>query len=123
LRNVEQDEAGRLRAFRARFGRGWDLDAQEEEGAEDATIVKKIPGKGINEGGNGEEEGSLMDLISGAGETYRAMESRRAEKKEVEEKKVQTRLGKGEDEKSIKTVAKESTKASEAKSSERKKND
>ena len=36
LRNVEVDEAGKLAAFRARFGRGWDVDAaaegQEAEG-------------------------------------------------------------------------------------------
>ena len=56
LRNVEQDEAGRLRAFRERFGRGWDLDSQEGEG-EDGTAVD----------GGREEEESLMDLISGAG--------------------------------------------------------
>ena len=50
LRNVEQDEAGRLRAFREKFGRGWDLDSEavEEQGIE------------------GKEEGSLMDLISGS---------------------------------------------------------
>jgi hypothetical protein len=56
---VEQDEAGRLRAFRQRFGRGWDQDAQEgEDGAEDGVIA----GKGGDIGGE-----SLMDLISGAG--------------------------------------------------------
>lgn len=27
--NVEDDEAGKLRAFRERFGRGWDADAPE----------------------------------------------------------------------------------------------
>lgn len=32
LLNVEEDEAGRLRAFRARFGRGWDAAATPEEG-------------------------------------------------------------------------------------------
>lgn len=50
MRNVEQDEAGRLRAFREKFGRGWDLDSEavEEQGIE------------------GKEEGSLMDLISGS---------------------------------------------------------
>ncbi|RFU23959.1 hypothetical protein B7463_g12379, partial [Scytalidium lignicola] len=48
LRNVEQDEAGRLRAFREKFGRGWDMEATDDaESAEDA-------------------EESLMDLISGA---------------------------------------------------------
>jgi len=45
LRNVEEDEAGRLRAFREKFGRGWDVEATEEA--------------------EGEQEESLMDLISG----------------------------------------------------------
>lgn len=52
---MEQDEAGRLRAFRERFGRGWDLDSQEAEGEE-----------GEARNGAQEEEESLMDLISGA---------------------------------------------------------
>lgn len=43
LHNLEEDEAGRLKAFREKFGRGWDADAEEE----------------------GVEEESLMDLISG----------------------------------------------------------
>ena len=36
LKNVEMDEAGKLAAFRERYGRGWDLDAKmtpEEEAA------------------------------------------------------------------------------------------
>lgn len=28
LMNVEEDEAGKLAAFRAKFGRGWDTDAE-----------------------------------------------------------------------------------------------
>jgi hypothetical protein len=32
LLNVEEDEAGRLRRFRARFGRGFDADAGAGEG-------------------------------------------------------------------------------------------
>jgi hypothetical protein len=51
LRNVEEDEAGRLRAFRERFGRGWDSELTVE--AEDSAEEKST----------GEE--SLMDLISG----------------------------------------------------------
>lgn len=49
LRNVEEDEAGRLKRFRRRFGRGWDgeVAAGEEEGE------------------GGEEDGGLGDLISG----------------------------------------------------------
>ncbi|CAD6442677.1 f99dac3a-875f-4fa5-a1c6-6edf66aeabc0 [Sclerotinia trifoliorum] len=60
LRNVENDEAGRLSAFRERFGRGWDGDMEKGEG----EGGKKSAG----ESGNGEEMGdmdNLMDLISG----------------------------------------------------------
>lgn len=32
MANVEEDEAGRLRAFRKRFGRGWDAQAASEGG-------------------------------------------------------------------------------------------
>ncbi|KAI9845208.1 MAG: hypothetical protein M1838_001826 [Thelocarpon superellum] len=59
LANVEEDEAGRLRAFRQKFGRGWDAEALES----DATM------DGQEEGREGEEdEGGLMDLISGFGQ-------------------------------------------------------
>ncbi|PBP16258.1 50S ribosomal protein [Diplocarpon rosae] len=51
LRNVEQDEAGRLKAFRRKFGRGWDAESVAEDSEADG-------------GGEAEEE-SLMDLISG----------------------------------------------------------
>jgi hypothetical protein len=42
LQNVEVDEAGKLAAFRERFGRGWDADspAVETETA-DATLARK----------------------------------------------------------------------------------
>ncbi len=39
LLNVEEDEAGRLKRFRRRFGRGFDVDAQSEEGEEGSTEV------------------------------------------------------------------------------------
>lgn len=60
LLNVEEDEAGRLRAFRARFGRGWDaeaVDAAAGETARDGEVPldKDAP------------EDSLLDLISGFG--------------------------------------------------------
>lgn len=49
---MEADEAGRLRAFREKFGRGWDaerMDLEDRDG-----------------GGEGKEkEASLMDLITG----------------------------------------------------------
>ncbi|KAG9231080.1 hypothetical protein BJ875DRAFT_346964, partial [Amylocarpus encephaloides] len=53
LKNVEQDEAGRLRAFRDKFGRGWDLDSAGEEKGEAGQQAEL-------------QEDSLMDLISGA---------------------------------------------------------
>ncbi|KAF1946490.1 hypothetical protein EJ02DRAFT_441108 [Clathrospora elynae] len=46
LLNVEEDEAGKLAAFRAKFGRGWDAGAEKGKETED----------------------HLMDLISGQGE-------------------------------------------------------
>jgi hypothetical protein len=55
LRNVEEDEAGRLRAFREKFGRGWDADTTGAEAG--------VEGAG-GDGGEGSED-SLMDLISG----------------------------------------------------------
>jgi len=33
MANVEEDEAGRLRAFRKRFGRGWDAEGARDEDA------------------------------------------------------------------------------------------
>lgn len=54
LLNIEEDEAGKLRAFREKFGRGWDAErmdrGEEEEEKEEG------------EGGD-----SLVDLISGRG--------------------------------------------------------
>ena len=37
LMNVEEDEAGKLRAFRERFGRGWDAEGTID--ASEATTV------------------------------------------------------------------------------------
>lgn len=64
--NVEEDEAGRLRAFRLRFGRGWDANPGAEMG-EDGGKGEGRVGKG-REGEDGErEEESLLDLITGFG--------------------------------------------------------
>ncbi|KAH0562152.1 hypothetical protein GP486_003155 [Trichoglossum hirsutum] len=58
LLNVEEDEAGRLRAFRGRFGRAWDAesaataDADGAEGDENAEDM---------------QQESLLDLIAGFG--------------------------------------------------------
>lgn len=54
---MEADEAGRLRAFREKFGRGWDAERMGEEDERKAQV-----------GGEGEErEDNLMDLIGGYG--------------------------------------------------------
>lgn len=73
LRNVEVDEAGKLAAFRARFGRGWDTVAGPEDVAATTTTTTPAPGAEAEAAadGVGEEEGpgdagiSLSDLISG----------------------------------------------------------
>ncbi|TQS32757.1 hypothetical protein Golomagni_06920 [Golovinomyces magnicellulatus] len=52
LRNVELDEAGKLAAFRGRFGRGFDASAQEEEGAAAAEATEAA-------------DDGFADLISG----------------------------------------------------------
>ncbi|KAG7150490.1 hypothetical protein HYQ46_000568 [Verticillium longisporum] len=73
LHNVELDEAGKLAAFRQRFGRGFDLlDAASEEADAQAAGDKgkgKGQGKGKGDGAVeevGEEEvWDMGDLISG----------------------------------------------------------
>ncbi|KAL2211842.1 hypothetical protein CC79DRAFT_1393107 [Sarocladium strictum] len=48
LRNVELDEAGRLAAFRSRFGRGFDASAEAEEGAaEDGQQQEEVDDGGF----------------------------------------------------------------------------
>ncbi|KAI9786260.1 MAG: hypothetical protein M1835_003120 [Candelina submexicana] len=58
LLNVEEDEAGKLRAFRQKFGRGWDAQGVDEG-----------KGEGAREGEEKveSEEESLLDLITGFG--------------------------------------------------------
>lgn len=74
LRNVEQDEAGRLRAFRNRFGRAFDLESPVEEAKSTADVpsegentVAATADKGAEAKALEEDDGetSLMDLISG----------------------------------------------------------
>ena len=60
---MEEDDAGRLKAFRNKFGRGWDaetvgVDEKVREGEE------AVDGEGEEE----EAEESLLDLISGFGQ-------------------------------------------------------
>ena len=79
LLNVEADEAGRLRAFREKFGRGWDAERMKEEDEGKATVV---------EGG---QEDDLMDLIGGYGQNAEA--ENRA--KGVREERSRSGKGKG----------------------------
>ena len=83
--NVEADEAGRLRAFRERFGRGWDArtNVEEEEESEE----------GDREDGGDEDEqnGSLMDLISGYGQAT----EEQGTAKGVREEKTKSKKGTG----------------------------
>ncbi|KAG9866422.1 hypothetical protein KCU63_g4231, partial [Aureobasidium melanogenum] len=55
LLNIEEDEAGRLKRFRGRFGRGWDAEAVA--GSEEARDGEKALAPE-------EAEDSLLDLIS-----------------------------------------------------------
>lgn len=82
LQNVEEDEAGRLKAFREKFGRGW--DAEEVEG--DAVTEGK---EGATLAGGEEAEDSLMDLISGfqSNVTEKQMSGKIAVKEKKEKKK------------------------------------
>lgn len=54
LLSVEADEAGKLRAFREKFGRGWDAERMdsEEEGEKEENLMDLI-----SESGSGKEEG------------------------------------------------------------------
>ncbi|KAL8919937.1 MAG: hypothetical protein Q9208_006505 [Pyrenodesmia sp. 3 TL-2023] len=82
LLNVEADEAGRLRAFREKFGRGWDAEkmvTRDEETGE------------VKEGQEDEGEDNLMDLISGYGIQAEA----KGEAKGVREGKMRSGKGKG----------------------------
>ncbi|KAK0635738.1 hypothetical protein B0T17DRAFT_462395, partial [Bombardia bombarda] len=61
LRNVELDEAGKLAAFRERFGRGWDLEAKKVEGEEEVTATATV----VEAEKSDDPFDSLVDLISG----------------------------------------------------------
>ncbi|KAF2657802.1 hypothetical protein K491DRAFT_690692 [Lophiostoma macrostomum CBS 122681] len=51
LLNVEEDEAGKLAAFRAKFGRGWDVEGAQEQTTDDGQPA--------------EQTDYMLDLISG----------------------------------------------------------
>ena len=79
---MEADEAGRLRAFRERFGRGWDAESMTRRDEESGEI------KG---GEDKPEEDNLMDLISGFGTEAEA----KGEAKGVREEKERSGKRKG----------------------------
>jgi hypothetical protein len=81
LKNIEQDEAGRLRAFRDKFGRGWDLDSGVEEDGQ---------GKGERADNGGIEEDSLLDLISGSADFGSQAVVNEAPQAPLKEKKKKT---------------------------------
>lgn len=69
--NVEEDEAGRLAAFRARFGRSYDASAPvaDEETAKDPAAAKKAEADAKAQAKEDqEEEDNLLDLISAFGQ-------------------------------------------------------
>ncbi|KAI2794739.1 hypothetical protein POX_a01340 [Penicillium oxalicum] len=77
LMNVEEDEAGRLAAFRARFGRSWDANAPAPETASASTgdATKDAAAKQAEKEAaeaqakaDQEEEDNLLDLISSFGQ-------------------------------------------------------
>lgn len=72
--NVEEDEAGRLAAFRARFGRSWDANAPVAESAPTGDVKDAATQKAEQEAAQAqakadqEEEDNLLDLISSFGQ-------------------------------------------------------
>ncbi|KAL9634259.1 MAG: hypothetical protein Q9164_004199 [Protoblastenia rupestris] len=69
LLNVEADDAGKLKAFREKFGRGWDASRQHDtEGDEEGAEIGQDGMGGQGQGaGRREAEDNLLDLISGYG--------------------------------------------------------
>ncbi|PWY95141.1 hypothetical protein BO94DRAFT_531046 [Aspergillus sclerotioniger CBS 115572] len=69
LKSVEDDEAGRLAAFRAKFGRSWDVNTPVE-GAESKTDQpeKSKEAAAAEAAAAEEEDDNLLDLISSFGQ-------------------------------------------------------
>lgn len=76
MANVEEDEAGRLRAFRRRFGRGWDARSEELGQAparEDVRRVEAVGERAAMEGSAAGEEGAT-GVVEGVGVRTGGME-------------------------------------------------
>ena len=82
---METDDSGKLRAFRDKFGRGWDASKMQERDED----VGREEGEEEVEGRGEMGEDNLMDLISGYGQE--------AEKKgeAAGSRKAKERSGKG----------------------------
>jgi hypothetical protein len=84
---METDEAGKLRAFREKFGSGWDASK-----ARDVEVdVEDSEGGDLQAQDNREEEDNLMDLISGYGQEAEV----KGEAKGVRQEKEKSGKGKG----------------------------
>ncbi|OCL01689.1 hypothetical protein AOQ84DRAFT_328638 [Glonium stellatum] len=79
LLNVEEDEAGRLKAFRAKFGRGWDAESVEEATESDGGLPRE------------QHEDSLMDLISSYGKGVENAEAKEIKVEAVKSGKANSR--------------------------------
>ena len=64
LLNMESDDSGKLRAFREKFGRGWDASRMQER--DEDVDAEEREGEVEERGQMGED--NLMDLISGYGQ-------------------------------------------------------
>ena len=82
LLSFEADEAGRLRAFRAKFGRGWDAASGAIAVAERGGDAEGDAGRELVVEEAKEEDDNLMDLISGYTE-----EGEGSEAKDTKDKK------------------------------------
>lgn len=82
---METDDSGKLRAFRDKFGRGWDASKMQER--DEDVDREEVEGEVEEKGGMGDD--NLMDLISGYGQE--------AEKKgeAAGSRKAKERSGKG----------------------------
>ncbi|CBF75813.1 hypothetical protein AN3595.2 [Aspergillus nidulans FGSC A4] len=68
LKSVEDDEAGRLAAFRAKFGRNWDATAAPEDSAAAGGDKDKEDARKAAQKEAEEEDDNLLDLISSFGQ-------------------------------------------------------
>ncbi|QDS77930.1 hypothetical protein FKW77_001163 [Venturia effusa] len=68
LRNIEEDDAGKLRSFRSRFGRGWDGET-EQDGTVATEETKDAPpsDEEASKAPKAMKQESLMDLIGSYG--------------------------------------------------------